>query len=313
MIRRSPFPAVIALVTSLSVGCGSRQPNAPFQPTPEEAEWDTHHRSELAGDVPSAVAGYGSMCRQTPPYVRACYDEARLLFESGDARTGRERAATFIASHADDALAPTMAKELADSYANADEPVAGIEALGKLADETKGRDAADSIIMEKARLEHGAGRVDDEIATLARIVDGMDRWSSQLWDDAIWRLIELRGERGEKDEERKLLQRLLSTEESSWILGSYTSPYNDEALLRLGRLELERGAFDAATAPLLELASRDTSRLKDDGLYLAAEARVAAGKRNDACRLLARLLKDMPDANRTRDARALRKRLGCGD
>jgi tetratricopeptide (TPR) repeat protein len=294
----------------LATGCGAARP--PSTPTPEESEWETHHSLELAGRSPAAIAGYGSMCDRERPYLRACYDRARLLLESGDARAGREAASVFIARHPNDALAPSLAGKLASSYTRAGDAAGGIEALGKLADEIKGRDAADSILMEKARLEHGAGLGDQEISTLLRIVDGMDRWSSQLWDDAIWRLIELRGERAERDEERKLLERLLSKEEPSYFLGSYTTPYHDDALLRLGRLELERGAYDKAATTLLELASRDTSRLKDDGLYLAAEARVAAGRKDEACRLLARLLEDMPDASRVRDARALRERLGCG-
>ena len=137
------------------------------------------------------------------------------------------------------------------------------------------------------------------------------RWGSQLWDNAIWRLIDLRGEQGDHAAEERLLHELLDTREESRVIGRHNSPYHDDALLRLGQLHLERDEYQAAYRLFMELWRWETSRLRDEGLLWAAKTRLEQGRTRDVCRLLERLIKKVPDGAAVREARQLVGTVGC--
>lgn len=306
---------LVATTTLFIGGCGGGYVSSPYQPhvpTAEEAEWDRYHAAEEEGSADEALAGYDEMCRRRPPYPRACYDLSRLLFELERFAEAREASTSFIVEYPEHALAPTAAKRLGRHYAEAGRIAEGVAALTDLARTVDGTDAEDSVRYEIARLHRAAGDLAAEAAALQPIV-AMDRWDSQLWNDAIWRLIEVRSEQGDRAAEERLLEELLDTRESSYLIGSYTTGYHDDAMLRLGRLRLDDGRLDEAYDIFIELSRWDTSRERDDGLLWAARARLAQGRERDACKLLGRLLEKMPDASCHRDAKRLFATSGCGE
>lgn len=305
------------LLTSLvlygACGCGGGYVSSPYEPhvpTAEEAEWDRLHAAEEAGNPDEALAGFDAMCRRRPPYPRACYDRSRLLFELGRHAEAREASVSYITGFPDHALAPTAAKRLGRHYAESGRVAEGVSALTDLARAVDGTDAEDSVRYEIARLHRAAGDLAAEAAALEPIV-AMGRWDSQLWNDSIWRLIEVRSEQGDRAEEERLLEELIGTRESSYLIGSYTTGYHDDAMLRLGRLRLDGGRVDEAYDVFIELSRWDESRARDDGLLWAARTRLAQGRERDACKLLGRLLEKMPDASCNRDARQLFDTTGC--
>lgn len=298
----------LLLAALVAVACGPA--HRPYTPTPEETAWDGHHAAENAGDTAAAEEGYRSMCEAEEPYQRACYDLARMLFDTGREDEARLAAAAYIAGDPEGALAPVAAKRLGRSFADAGEWDAGITELERLAAEVKGSDAADTLLYEVARLNRKAGRIDGEAAALARLVDGTGRWESQLWDNAIWRLCEIRREQGDHAAEKKRLRQFLDTREKARVLGSYASPYHDDALLRLGQLKLEQGRLGRAAELFDELAAMETSRLRDDGLLWGARARLEKGNEGKACRLLRRAVR-IPAASAARSARELAATVPC--
>jgi hypothetical protein len=301
--------ALGALLAALSGACGAAVEETeyfPSTPSPAEAEWERYHALERAGGFDEALAGYRAMCEGTPPYERACYDLSRLLFELDRHAEGRAATASFLTGFPENPLAQPAVKRLSRHHVDSGTVPAGIGVLGELADAVRGSDAEDSIRYQLARLHREAGHQGAEARELQRILKA-GRWESQLWDDAIWRLIEIRREQEDQAAEERLLRKLLDTREESRLIGSHNSPYHDDALLRLGQLRLEQGEEQAAYRLFMELWRWETSRMRDDGLLWAAKVRLAQGRTRDACKLLGRLIEKVPDGGAVREARDLRE------
>ncbi len=305
------FPTWIAAAAALA-GCGP--PHSAYlrtDETPEERAWEVNHAAESAGRIDEAIAGYRGQCDAKPSYARACYDLARALLDAGRDAEGREAAARFIAEHPSNTLVQAAASHLSRSYEEAGEAAAGAVALGELAARIRGKDGWDSVQHEIARLQRIAGNAEAEAEALHAIV-ARGRWNSQVWDDAIWRLIELAAARGDRAGEAALLEQLIATREPSHLIGSYNSQYHDDALLRLGRLYLDDGRLDRAYDLFMELARWETSRKRDDGYYWAAVVRVRQGKGGAACDLLRTLLEKEPGSSAEREAIELMGQERCG-
>ncbi len=300
---------LIWLLSGMS-GCGPKH-YPKYTPSPDEIEWNAHHTAEREERFEEARAGYQEMCSREPAYIRACYDIARLDFDRGETAEGRRSAVDFIRRFPDDGLAPVAAKRIARSHIKSGELKTGIEVLEELRVAVSQSDVHDTVLYHLSILQGRAGRVDDEARTLEDLLRIYGRWDSQLWDDAIWRLIEIKRGQGDAKAEARLLERLLETRESSWVVGSYTSPYHDDALLRSGQLALERGDKKKAEKLFLELGDIETSRLRDESLISAAELFLERGQSKRACRLLGKIVREMPAASSVRRAKTLAAKANC--
>jgi TolA-binding protein len=304
---------VAALILFSLCGCGGGfrdTPYEPSQPTAEEAEWEGVHAAERDGKLEEALAGYSAMCDRDSPYPRACYDLSRLLFELERFAEARDASIAFVSRFPDHALVQPAVKRLGRHFAETARTDEGAAELERLAAAVAGTDAEDSVIYEIARLHRGAGLLEAEARELARIV-AMGRWNSQLWNDSIWRLSQVRAEQGDPVAEERLLLELIDSHESSNLIGSYTTGLHDDAMLRLGQLRLEQGRTDEAYETFIELSRLETSRERDDGLLWAARVRIAQGRSEDACKLLRRLIERMPDSSAHREAVELFSSAGC--
>ncbi|MCP4601818.1 MAG: tetratricopeptide repeat protein [Proteobacteria bacterium] len=300
-LRNYPSVGAIHVIAIFMINCGGGT-HTPYSPTPDEAELDQCLLSEKTNRHHEAEACYSAMCEREPPYQRACYDLSRLLFEIGRSNEAQKKTSEFVLRFPEHALAPVAVKRLARTWAKGGEWDRGIDALEDLAEKTVKSDVHDSVLFHMAELQRKAGRPKDEAGTLRRLIDTYGRWDSQLWDNAIWRLIALNREQGERETEKRLLKRLLDTKEPSWFIASYDSPFHDDAMLRLGRISFEDDDYKRAGKLFSELAKHKTSRLRDEGLIGLAELRLATGRRKDACKLLKKIIVDIPDANTARKA-----------
>ncbi len=309
--RAPAFAAVVAL--PFLIGCGHLPPHGaytPRRPPPEELRWEELHRAERAGRLEEALRGYREMCSAQEPYPRACYDCTRVMFELGPLEAARRRSAEFLARFPDEALAPAAARRLARSYVETGEIDRGVAEIERLVEETEGGEVDDSLIYELARLHREAGRREAEAAALDQIAS-RGRWQSQLWDDSLWRLAEIRREQRDKRAEQRRLEQLLDAREESRLIGSYDSPYHDDALLRLGELKRERGDLEGALEAFELLAGWETARLRDDAMLEAARLRLDQGRREECCDLLEELIEKMPESVGAREAGELAERIGC--
>jgi len=292
--------ALLTLVFTLALGCGAAVDHdeyVPSQPSPAEVEWERCHQLERDGQTVDALACYQSQCAATPVYERSCYDRSRLLYAAGRTAEGRAATAEFLVRFPGNPLCQPAAKRLGRDYRTAGAYDAGAAELGRLAAATAGTDAEDSIRYELARLHREAGQLEAEVSELEAIVE-LGRWESQLWDDALWRLIEIQREQGRPSEEERLVRKLIATREEARLIGRHNSPFLDDAQLRLGQLLLERGEHRAAYRAFMDLWGWETSRMRDDGLLWAAKTRIEQGRTKDACKQLGKLLDKIPDGRR---------------
>ncbi len=273
-------------------------------------EWDIHHNAERSGREEAALTGYRRMCRQKPPYVRACFDAARLLFELRPLTEARAATRATILRFPDDALTQSAIKRLRKSYRKDVE--AGMREMRTLADATRGQECHDTVLFEIARLARSSTDRPGEIAALELLMKRFSRWESQLWDNAAWRLAALHRESGDIAAEKRVLKALLDTRERSRLIGSYTSPYHDDALLRLGEIQLAEGKRGLALEIFLELGRQETSQLREEGLLRAARIERSRGDTRAACRLLTEILGRDVGRRVLREAEALSHQIGCG-
>jgi tetratricopeptide (TPR) repeat protein len=311
-VRFNVHGSAVLMLAFVAMDCGGHRRRADHVHDDEEAKWDIHHEAERAGRIEEALAGYWAMCQRTPAFVRACFDYARLTFEVEPIREARKITRKTILRFPNDALCQSAVKRLRRSYR--DELDAGIRELGRLAKETEGKGVHDTVLFEVARLARSADDPERESGTLLKLVSRYDRWESQLWDDAVWRLIEIYRDTKERSAEKKWLRKLLDAREKSALIGSYNSPYHDDALLRLGEIQMAENRQEEALATFMELGRDKKSRLRDEGLLGAARVREALGDTAEACRLLRKIIVEL-DATGSgrRKAEALARRIPCPD
>lgn len=290
------------------------RPHAPHVADPRsihEIQWDAAHDAEDGERLAEADTGYRLLCEKDPPYVRACFDRARLLYRTDTAAAAREASIRTILRFPNEAFVQSLVKRTARSYLDADAVAEGVTALTALERKMKNDEARDTVLFEIARLARAGNDVAAETETLTTLVRSFGRWQSQLWDDAVWRLSQICRETNELNAEIEWLNTLLAERESSRLIGSYASPYHDDGLLRLGEIFLEAGRFEAAESMFSDLAATSTSRLKDDGALGLARVDLARGHVRAACEKLRRI--QQKDGSAKRTAAGLAASNGCGN
>ena len=131
---------------------------------------------------------------------------------------------------------------------------------------------------------------------------------SPLTDDAIWRLSQLHRRQGAWAEAVETLGALLEIRnESSYLVGSYRSPYLDDAALAIARIRYHalHDAAGAALAYRALVAEFPQSVLCDDALFELAGAELAMQRPAAAQATLKHLLRAHPDSRHVEAARAL--------
>ncbi|MBN2526160.1 MAG: tetratricopeptide repeat protein [Deltaproteobacteria bacterium] len=265
---------------------------------------------EEKGDIEGAVRQYAILCEGAEKYERACYDQCRALFDTSHVDTALACATSFVKNHPDSGLAPVAVRMVSTTLRGQEAYLMGAAMLHQLAQSVEGRDVWDSIQYERARLFRYAAMKAEEEAVLASIVD-LGRWGSQLWDNAIWRMIAIQQDKEDDSKEEELLLRLLSAKEKSALIASYNSPYFDDALYRLGELYEERNDLQQAYDAFLRLSTWKTSRRRDDALLKCALLKRRTGDGERACMHLKLLTQRMPGSGSIRKAKKLLKEWNC--
>ncbi len=128
---------------------------------------------------------------------------------------------------------------------------------------------------------------------------------SPLQDDGLFAGARLAHRLGRTALAASMLETLVSSHRSSWILGRYDSDLMDDALWELAAVRMDQHMPEEALEVLDLLISRyPASRLVDDALHMAAKILDGRGDRSGACRKYSRLLRLRPDSRYTSLARA---------
>src|SRR5262249_46481869 len=123
-----------------------------------------------------------------------------------------------------------------------------------------------------------------------------------LTDDALWHASVVAEELGDNQGAIAHLRAMLASREASDLVGSYERPRYADAQMRIAGLYRDKLHDHAAARREFHklYADHQTSRLRDDALW--AEARLARedGDKGEACRLVERLRKEMPESRYAR-------------
>jgi hypothetical protein len=230
---------------------------------------------------------------------------------SGPVEQGRAAALFTIEKFPDAAGVPSLAKRLAESYESGEQLERGAADFEGLAEATQGTEACDSVLWELARLRQRQGRTDAQKLALEKLVALHGRWTSQLWDDAVWRLAELAREEGDIETQTHWLKTLLKARRKSWLLGSYASAYDDEALLALATVYWDKGETAKAFRTIKKLRKHEHSRLRDDAAVQEAIWRHERAEIERACEAVMFVVQEMPSANQWRRAWQLAQQWKC--
>jgi tetratricopeptide (TPR) repeat protein len=172
-------------------------------------------------------------------------------------------------------------------------------------------DVGDNVLFERGMVMSRHEQRDQAVAIFDELADAYPH--SSLRDDGLWRAAELLRKSGDFDGALRRLRRITSTKRRALITGSYNYLQLDDAQLEIGRIYLDDLHDPKSAAKAFETLADDypDSTLRDDALYDLARAR--REQRDDAasCRALARLIKQFPDGNRVRAARAMMQELAC--
>ena len=302
------------LMGILVMSCGAPERVSVYHPsalTAAEREWNKVHALEDTGDYRGAAAQYAALCNGKEQYPRACYSECRALLEIPDIPTALTCARDFLIKHPNYALAPSLVRKVANSFGSNSQYLEGADWLAGLLEAVRQTDVWDSIQFERARLFREAGMTPLEEDALNHVVE-LGRWGSQLWDNALWRLIEIQHAYGNDQKEETLLLQMLSRKVESRLIASYNSPYYDDALFRLGALYRRRNELNKAYSAFWRLSTWDTSRLRDDALLQCAEIKRDTDEPQKACSLLKRLITEFAESSSVRKAKKLSDTWGCG-
>lgn len=137
---------------------------------------------------------------------------------------------------------------------------------------------------------------------------------SGLFDDALVRAAGLAREAGDASGALELLEALVATKRTAYIVGSYDLQHLHEAALEIGRIHLERRDHRAAIRAFERLRDElGENRLRDDAQWHIVQAHEAAGDRPAACKALERLVGQFPGSRwlRRGEAARARERLSC--
>ena len=172
-------------------------------------------------------------------------------------------------------------------------------------------DIGDNVLFERGMLLSRHDRATEAIAIFDELADAYPH--SSLRDDGLWRSAELLRASGDFDGALRRLRRILASRKDALITGSYNYLQLDDAQLLVGRIYLDDLHDPARAAEAFALLADDypESVLRDDALYDLARAKREQRDVPAACRALARLIKQFPDGNRVRAARALMQELAC--
>jgi tetratricopeptide (TPR) repeat protein len=172
-------------------------------------------------------------------------------------------------------------------------------------------DVGDNLLFERGLLLARHDRGAEAVVIFDQLADAYPH--SGLRDDGLWRAAELLRAAGDHEGALRRLRRILASRKDALITGSYNYLQLDDAQLLVGRIYLDDLHDPARAAEAFELLADDypESVLRDDALYDLARARVEQHDVPAACRALARLVRQFPDGNRLRPARALQADLKC--
>lgn len=335
------WSALLAAVLSLACGCANTRPVHVWTDAALEAE-----SKQIRGELDEADARYVELLESAPDTDRRRWlvfnraeiareqgrtDDARGLFEEltdadiqdlwganaawqlaemrPDGPRKVEAMVEVITRYPAEVAAERALEWLARSAKSRGTLDEFVTLSRKLHDETAGALIADNILRRRAIAQESLGRLDDALDTYRKLHRLYS--DESLADDALWESARIYRDVQNWEAALPLLERLATDVESSWFVGSYASEWVDDSILLLAEIHLLfLDDYDTAIEWYDYYVEEYPYGFKaDDAAWGAVEAKRLGGDEAGHFSAMRRFLRDYPESEWARVARA---RLGVG-
>lgn len=284
----------------------------------DEAEFEEAQALERLGRYDEALVLLDRVGNREPNLrrtARAIYDAARirleLLNQREPAMQGFER---VVREHPEDGLENISIRRLVDDYEARGDLDGAIALLDRLYGDVGSTRAGDDLLRAKADLQLAKGDRAGARATLEKLVAEHPYPYGHSWDNALMKLAEMDLEDGNPRAAIERYETIVSVNEETNLVGSYTLPTMPEAQIRIARIYRDQlSDRDAASRAYDDVGERfPRSTLRDDAQYEAGVMWLDAHETRRGCRYLSHVVADFEVGHARRQAIA-RMRTDCPD
>lgn len=205
----------------------------------DEAEWRRAQALRRDGDVEGALALFDAIAVRAPiarRTIRARYAAARIRLERGERAPALASLRTIVFEHPGHGQAARSLVLLVRALREESDEVA-IALLRELDAQVASSDLGDDVLTHLAEIRLAQGERDEARALYERIADEHPYPQGERWDDTLWRLADLAEEDGDPQGAIAYLERMIAPRSEGIPPGSYVQPRMPEAALRIARLQ----------------------------------------------------------------------------
>jgi tetratricopeptide (TPR) repeat protein len=256
---------------------------------------------EKDGDVVSARDRYHVLSLASPPDEEsgaATYKEADMDIARGDASYGWQEMDAMLRRSPNDGFAKSALHRMLRHVDEGQGPAGTLAYLRALTPTLDPTERAEEVAYETAARLEILGRLEEARDAFVRTAARWPYPIGALWDDALYRAAEIEERLGRPEAALFDLDAMLSQQEVSLLIGSYTRPRYPEAAMFAGRIcrddlhdaERARKRFHAA------YANFPSWGMRDEALWLEADLSKTAGHLVEECGTLDKLAREFPDS-----------------
>lgn len=204
----------------------------------DEAEWRQAQALRRDGEIDAALALFDAIAARAPiarRTIRARYEAARIRLERGERDAALAALRTIVLEHPGHGQAARSLTLLVGALREEGDEPA-IELLRELDASVAASDLGDDVLTHLAEIRLAQGEHGAARALYERIVDEHPYPQGERWDDTLWRLADLAEARGEPRAAVAYLERMIAPRSEGIPPGSYVQPRMPEAALRIARI-----------------------------------------------------------------------------
>ena len=207
------------------------------------------------GDASGALRQLGALQREPNPdqdewTSRAQFEIAIITDRDlNDAAKATELMRALVEQHPDASITPRALRLVLDEDRRLGDPEGAARWLAELYPRLADTELGDNVLFEIARLEWG--ELDRKDLAIEHLELHRRAYAfSPLRDDALFKLGELRYERGEVDAALFLFEKIAEVNETSWTMGSYDLRLRNDAMLARADIFIETDQPEQAAQEL---------------------------------------------------------------
>lgn len=266
----------------------------------DEARFMEARSYERADDWGRARAAYERLIADSPRgprSPRAEFELAEIAIERGDAEQGWAKLFGALMRHPSHGAARYALQQLVRREEERGGPAAAVAWLRREGAALRGTELDQMVMYELGRALERSGDREGAIRALVEAARAHPYPRGALTDNALFEAARIAEDLGRPEEAIGYLRELLGTREHA-DTGSYERPLFDDAQLRIAMIYRDKLKDRAAARRELRRLydKHQASLLRDDALWAEAKLWREDGREDEACSVVKRIRRDLPDS-----------------